>query len=171
MADLSQRVQASGKDELGTLGRAFNHMAASLQRGEQNRRAMTADIAHELRTPIAIQRAHLEAFQDGVYPLTLENLQPVLEQTELLTRLVEDLRTLALADAGELHMELAPTDLAALVKRVTERFRPEAEIAPGQPGTKREYPGRAGSYPARCRPDGANIEQPFEQCAALYPRR
>ena len=88
-----------------TLGSSFNRMAESLQRAEQNRQAMTADIAHELRTPIAVQRAHLEALQDGVYPLTAENLQPVLDQTELLIRLVDDLRTLALADAGELPLE------------------------------------------------------------------
>ena len=66
--DLSQRVEAGQGDELSTLGRAFNQMAASLQRAEGNRRAMTADVAHELRTPIAVQRAHLEALQDGVYP-------------------------------------------------------------------------------------------------------
>jgi signal transduction histidine kinase len=126
--DLSQRVQVKRKDELGTLGAAFNHMAASLQRAEQNRRAMTADIAHELRTPIAIQRAHLEALQDGVYPLTAENLQPVLDQTELLARLVDDLRTLALADSGELKLEMAPLDLSQLAQRVIERFRPEAEM-------------------------------------------
>lgn len=125
--DLSQRVQPRGGAELATLGSAFNTMAESLQKAEQNRRAMTADIAHELRTPIAIQRAHLEALEDGIYPLTVENLRPVLEQTGLLTRLVEDLRTLALADAGELRLERAPTDLPALVRRVVNRFAPEAE--------------------------------------------
>lgn len=125
--DLSQRVQVHGKDELGQLGASFNQMAGSLEKAEQNRRSMTADIAHELRTPIAVQRANLEALQDGIYPLTVENLQPILDQTELLTRLVEDLRTLALADAGELRLERGPTDLAALVRRVVERFRPEAE--------------------------------------------
>jgi two-component system, OmpR family, sensor histidine kinase BaeS len=125
--DLSQRVPERGSGELRTLGTAFNHMAASLQRAEQNRTAMTADIAHELRTPIAIQRAHLEALQDGLYPLTGENLQPVLDQTELLTRLVEDLRTLALADAGELSLNVAPVSLPELARRVVERFRPQAE--------------------------------------------
>ena len=125
--DLSQRVAARGRDEIGSLGRAFNHMAASLEQANQSRKAMTADIAHELRTPIAIQRAHLEALEDGVYPLTVENLRPVLEQTGSLTRLVEDLRTLALADAGELALERAAVDLPALVRRVVERFQPEAE--------------------------------------------
>jgi len=125
--DLSQRVSERGGDEMTTLGQAFNRMAASLQRVVQNRRAMTADIAHELRTPIAVQRAHLEALQDGVYPLTVENLQPVLDQTQLLTRLVEDLQTLTLADAGELRLERSPVHLPELVGQVVERFRPEAE--------------------------------------------
>lgn len=124
--DLSQRVIVRGRDEVSALGKAFNDMASSLQKAEQNRRLMTADIAHELRTPVAIQRAHLEALQDGVYPLTIENLEPVLEQTALLTRLVEDLRTLALADAGELHVDRVPTDLPALARRVVERFQPKA---------------------------------------------
>jgi two-component system OmpR family sensor kinase/two-component system sensor histidine kinase BaeS len=124
--DLAQRVVLRGKDELASLGRAFNHMAASLQQSEESRRAMTADIAHELRTPLAVQRAHLEALQDGIYPMSSENLTPILEQNQLLTRLVEDLRTLALADAGQLPVEKVPTDLVALVKRVTERFLPQA---------------------------------------------
>src|SRR4030065_819858 len=87
---------------------------------------MTADIAHELRTPLAVQRANLEALQDGVYPLTVENLSPVIKQNHLLTHLVEDLRTLALADAGQIELERTPTDLSALVGRVIERFQPQA---------------------------------------------
>jgi len=125
--DLSQRVEAGEGDELSTLGRAFNQMAASLQRAEGNRRVMTADVAHELRTPIAVQRAHLEALQDGVYPLTAENLQPVLDQTEMLALLVDDLRTLALADAGELTLERKQVDMDELVESLLERFRPEAD--------------------------------------------
>jgi two-component system OmpR family sensor kinase/two-component system sensor histidine kinase BaeS len=124
--DLSQRVRVSGKDELAELALSFNRMADSLQKAEDNRRALTADIAHELRTPLAVQRANLEALQDGVYPLTPENLAPVLEQNLLLTRLVDDLRTLALADAGQLTLERTPTDLAGLVERVVERFQPQA---------------------------------------------
>jgi two-component system OmpR family sensor kinase/two-component system sensor histidine kinase BaeS len=124
--DLSQRVRVSGKDELAELALTFNRMADSLQQAEENRRALTADIAHELRTPLAVQRAHLEALQDGVYPFVPENLSPVLEQNLLLTRLVDDLRTLALADAGQLALERTPTDLTALVRRVVERFQPQA---------------------------------------------
>lgn len=125
--DLTQRVKVSGRDELAALGRTFNQMAASLEQAERGRRALTADIAHELRNPLAVQRAHLEALQDGIYPLSAETLQPVLEQNLLLTRLVEDLRTLALAESGQLRLERSPTDLAALLQRMAERFMPQAE--------------------------------------------
>lgn len=124
--DLSQRVPVRGNDEITSLAQTFNHMAESLERAEQSRRAMTADLAHELRNPLAVQRANLEAMQDGVYPLSTENLEPVLEQNRLLTRLVEDLRTLALADAGQLALECRPTDYPALVQRVVDRFTPSA---------------------------------------------
>lgn len=125
--DLSQRVEVAGDDELAILGHTFNQMAESLQQSEATRRAMTADIAHELRNPLAVQRANLEALLDGIYPPTSENLTPILEQNQLLTRLVEDLRTLALADSGELKLEQHPTDLPRLVRRVVERFMTQAK--------------------------------------------
>jgi two-component system, OmpR family, sensor histidine kinase BaeS len=125
--DLTQQVSVNGDDELAELGQAFNHMANSLRNAEENRRQMTADIAHELRNPLAVQRAQLEAMQDGVYPVTQANLQPVLDQNLFLTHLVEDLRTLALADAGQLSLERVPTDLLELVGRIVERFKPRAE--------------------------------------------
>jgi signal transduction histidine kinase len=124
--DLSQRVPVRGDDELATLGVAFNQMADSLQHAEQSRRAMTADIAHELRNPLAVQRANLEALQDGIYPLTPEHLAPILDQNQMLTRLVDDLRTLALADSGRLDLVRTPTDLSSLVKRIVERYSPQA---------------------------------------------
>ncbi len=137
--DLSQRVQARGNDELADLAQAFNRMAASLQQAESSRRALTADIAHELRTPLAVQRAHLEALQDGIYPLSAENLQPVLEQNLALTRLVEDLRTLAMADSGQLKLEFSPTDLIALISRLVEQFHPQAD--PRRITLRFEHPG------------------------------
>jgi signal transduction histidine kinase len=124
--DLSQRVIVSGSDELAVLAGTFNHMADSLQQAEESRRALTADIAHELRNPLAVQRANLEALQDGVYPLTSESLEPILEQNLSLTRLVDDLRTLALADAGQLKLERATTDLVSLAEKIAERFKPQA---------------------------------------------
>lgn len=124
--DLSQRVQAIGRDELATLGQTFNQMAESLQVAEKSRRAMTADIAHELRTPLAVQRAHLEAIEDGVYPISLESLATIEEQNHLLTRLVEDLRTLAMADAGQLDLQITPIDYPDLINRVSRRYQPQA---------------------------------------------
>jgi two-component system OmpR family sensor kinase/two-component system sensor histidine kinase BaeS len=124
--DLSVRVNPSGNDELSLLGRAFNRMAGALQQAEESRKAMTADIAHELRNPLAVQRASLEALQDGIYPLTPENLAPILEQNQHLTRLVDDLRTLALADAGQLTLERTPTEILPLLQRVVERYQPQA---------------------------------------------
>lgn len=124
--DLKQRVPVKGSDELAELARTFNHMAASLEEVEERRRAMTADIAHELRTPLAVQRASIEALQDGIYPLTPDQLQPVLEQNLLLTRLVEDLRTLALADAGELSLQKSMVDFSSVVRKVMGQFAPQA---------------------------------------------
>lgn len=124
--DLSERVPVHGNDELAILGTTFNQMAASLEHAEKSRRAMTADIAHELRNPLAVQRANLEALQDGIYPLTPQNLEPVIEQNTLLNRLVEDLQTLALADSGQLELDVAEVNLKQLVKRVVERFNPNA---------------------------------------------
>jgi two-component system OmpR family sensor kinase/two-component system sensor histidine kinase BaeS len=124
--DLSQRVKVSGSDEVALLGRTFNRMADSLQLTQQNRRAMTADIAHELRNPLAVQRANLEALQDGVYPMTAEALQPVLEQNILLSHLVDDLRTLALADAGQLELQRNLADMSALIRRIVDRFQSQA---------------------------------------------
>jgi signal transduction histidine kinase len=126
MGDLSHRVQIQGNDELATLGQTFNQMAESLQMAEKSRRAMTADIAHELRTPLAVQRAHLEAIEDGVYPISLESLATIEEQNHLLTRLVEDLRTLAMADAGQLDLQITPIDYPELIRRVSRRYQPQA---------------------------------------------
>jgi signal transduction histidine kinase len=115
------------RDEIGELGNAFNGMAASLEKAERLRREMTADIAHELRNPIAVLQGNLEAVVDGVLPPTADNLEPLLDQTHLLARLVDDLRTLALAEAGQLGLERAPTDPAALAQSVVAQFQPQAE--------------------------------------------
>ena len=130
--DLSARVAAQsqpsrlGDDELTELSATFNVMADSLQKAETLRRNMTADIAHELRTPLAVMRGNLEAMLDGVYPPDAEHLQPVLNQVHLLTRLVEDLRTLALAEAGQLPLTKRPTDLNRLIETTLASFQATA---------------------------------------------
>jgi signal transduction histidine kinase len=124
--DLNQRVSVRGGDELATLANTFNQMADSLQQAETRRKALTADIAHELRTPLAVQRVHLEALEDGIYDLTLENLKPIEEHNQLLTRLVDDLRTLSLVDSGQLELVRTSTDFSDIVKRVISRLEPQA---------------------------------------------
>jgi signal transduction histidine kinase len=126
--DFSQRVKVREGGELGTLGETFNQMSESLQEAESLRKALTADIAHELRNPLAIQRAHLEALQDGVFPLNRENLDLVVEQNQQLTRLVDDLRTLALADAGELALNKRPINLTDICRETAARFEPQAAL-------------------------------------------
>jgi signal transduction histidine kinase len=109
--DLSRRVVVHSRDEVGELSAAFNQMAENLEKAEQQRRDMTADIAHELRNPLAVLTAHVEALADGVYPPTSTNVAPVLDQTRILNRLIEDLRTLALAEAGQLALDMVPSQL------------------------------------------------------------
>lgn len=122
--DLAERVPVNGNDEMAVLGKAFNTMAQSLETAQINRKAMTADIAHELRTPLAIQRAILEAITDGIYPLDLQQIQLVTQQNQSLTRLVDDLRILALADAGELRLDIDTVDAKGLLSRLVAEFEP-----------------------------------------------
>ncbi len=121
--DLSQRVHESGPSETANLGKAFNRMAEELQKADQNRKNMTADIAHELRTPLAVQQANLEAMLDGVYPLDKKNIQVILEQNQTLRLLVEDLRLLSLADAGELGLIEKPIELIGYLRTFLEKFQ------------------------------------------------
>jgi signal transduction histidine kinase len=125
--DLSQRVDIKSKDEIGELGLAFNEMAESLSRAETLRQNMTADIAHELRTPLSVIRANLEAVLDGVFEPDMENVAAIHKETVLLSRLVDDLQELALAEAGQLRIERESTDLGDLVERVVTGVTARAE--------------------------------------------
>lgn len=121
--NLTVRAAVHGRDEVAELADTFNDMAASLERAENARRAQTADIAHELRNPLAVLQGTLEALADGIYAPTPEALQPALDQVRTLNRLVDDLRTLALADAGQLVLELGPVEIEAVVNSVMDAFR------------------------------------------------
>ena len=99
---LKQEVPVRSRDELGELAVSFNRMNAALVRSIELRRQMTADIAHELRTPISVIMGHAEAVHEGVMAPTLETFEIVRDEAERLDRLIEDLRTLSRADAGEL---------------------------------------------------------------------
>lgn len=128
--DLSARAKPlPGSAEMTRLTQHFNQMASGLERLEAERRDMIADIAHELRTPLAVVQARLDAFEDGVLSPTPAELALIGTQIELLTRLVSDLRTLSLADAGRLSLQLTPLDLSALAGRVSQTFASKASAA------------------------------------------
>lgn len=115
--DLDYRVKIKSKDEIGELALSFNSMADSLEKGKQARRRLATDIAHELRTPLSVIEGMVDGMLDGVFEPTRDNLNSIKEETALLTRLISDLRELSLAESGQLKLELAPTDLTALVQR------------------------------------------------------
>lgn len=125
--DLEQRVPVSTTDEVGQLARSFNRMADALVADRQLRRNMIADIAHELRTPLSVMQANLEAMVDGVVPVDSQEIASLHDETLLLSRLVSDLRLLSLAEAGQLKLELAATELGELVHRVVDPLRVQAE--------------------------------------------
>jgi signal transduction histidine kinase len=127
--DLGQKVAVGGRDEIGQLGTAFNQMADNLAEAETLRRNMVADVAHELRTPLTVIQGNLQAILDGVYPLDVEQVASLYEESRLLTRLVDDLRDLALAEAGQLRLEREPVDLEQLVQAVVVNFGAAAEAA------------------------------------------
>lgn len=148
--DLSQQVQVRSDDELGELARTFNRMSAELSRSLETRKQMTADIAHELRTPLSLILGHAEAVHDGVLPPTRENFEIIREEAARLGHIVEDLRTLSLADAGELSISPQPVEPERLVREAASLFHVEARrkdislevnIAPGLPEIEVD-PGR-----------------------------
>jgi len=125
--NFDQKVQIRSKDELGELGNAFNKMSADLSRSINSRKQMTADIAHELRTPLSLILGHAEAVHDGVLPPTKENFEIIREEAERLEHLVDDLRTLSLADAGELSINLQSIEPGQLLQEVASLYQVQAQ--------------------------------------------
>ena len=124
--DLAHRVRVRGSQELRAVAESFNHMAGRLEQAETLRRQLLADVAHELRNPLHVLRGNLQAIFDGVYPLNQEEVLRLLDQTDHLTRLVNDLHELALAEARQLPLDRRPADLGALVKDSASSFAPLA---------------------------------------------
>ncbi|HMZ07871.1 MAG TPA: ATP-binding protein [Anaerolineales bacterium] len=142
MADgnLGQQVIVRSRDEIGELAQSFNKMSADLARSFNLRKQMTADIAHELRTPLSLILGHAEGVHDGVLQPSRENFEIIREEAERLEHLVSDLRTLSLADAGELSVEFQPVNLNELMSDVhthyltlfnQKRITLDLETAPG----------------------------------------
>ncbi|MBI2869254.1 MAG: HAMP domain-containing protein [Chloroflexi bacterium] len=115
--DLSYRVNLKDRGEMGGLARAFNSMAGDLERAEELQRNMVADIAHELRTPLSNIRGYLEAMRDGVIAADAEAIRSLDEEAALLSRLVEDLQDLSLAEAGRLSLDRQLSDIACVVRQ------------------------------------------------------
>jgi signal transduction histidine kinase len=124
--DLSVRLSEDNRGPLGDLAHRFNNMVAELERAEQQRRNMAADIAHELRTPLHIIQGNLEGMLDGIYEPTVENITDTLDEMRLLARLVEDLQTLSLAEAGQLPLHPTRFLLADLLTDAAAGFESRA---------------------------------------------
>jgi two-component system OmpR family sensor kinase/two-component system sensor histidine kinase BaeS len=127
--DLSTRVAERGPREARALARAFNAMTARLEAGEDQRRRLLADVSHELRTPLSVVQGNLEALVDGVHPADETHLVAILDETKVLSRLVEDLRTLSLAESGALALHREAMDVGALVRETVASFASQAEPA------------------------------------------
>ncbi len=125
--DLGAQMAVTGPTEYRAVASAFNRMSAALAESNALRQRMTSDIAHELRAPVSVMRAQLEAMLDGVFPLNADQLAIVYDETLHLGRLIEDLRTLTRAEAGRLPLNLAPVDPAALAQRLATEFLPLAQ--------------------------------------------
>ena len=124
--DLKQQVPIRSNDELGELAASFNQMSADLSKSRELRRQMTADIAHELRTPLTVVLGHTEALSEGQLSPDPETFEIIYDETKRLNRLVEDLRTLSLSDAGELHLNRSEISLGDLLERAAASRKPEA---------------------------------------------
>ncbi len=127
--DLSVRVPVSehGSHEFSRLAESFNHMTEELEHADQQRRNLTADVAHELRTPLHIIQGNLEGILDDVYEPTAEHITATLDETRALARLVDDLRLLSLAEAGQLPLVREPVDVTELLADVSTSFSGQAE--------------------------------------------
>jgi two-component system OmpR family sensor kinase/two-component system sensor histidine kinase BaeS len=117
-----------GTQEIDAVAHALNDMAQSLQQAETTRRTMVAEIAHDLRTPLTVIQGNLRAMLDGVYPLTQKEVATLYDETRVLSRLVNDLRELSLADAGQLNLVLRDVSLAPVLQSLAQNFAAAAEL-------------------------------------------
>lgn len=126
--DFSQRVELKDRSELGELANTFNSMASDLERAEQLRRNMVADVAHELRTPLSNIRGYLEAMRERVIKPDVNTIRSLDEEAILLSRLVDDLQELSLAEAGELKLIYQEEDITELIRRTVAAMQGQATV-------------------------------------------
>jgi signal transduction histidine kinase len=127
--DYDARVRERGPREVQRLSRAFNEMTERLGTNEARRRQLVADVAHELRTPLSVIQANMEALVDGLYPTDEAHLRRVLEETKVMSRLLDDLQTLSTAEAGALTLHREPTEPRELVAAAVRSFTAQANEA------------------------------------------
>lgn len=151
--DFTVRLPERGRDELSRLSADFNVLAETLEANRRHRQQWVADIAHELRTPLAVLRGEIEAIEDGIRPLGDDTLASLAQEVAQLERLVDDLRLLAQSDAGALDIYLAPHDLAALLRGRLE----EAQGWLGARGITLD--AEIGTAPAPVRADPQRLRQ------------
>jgi two-component system OmpR family sensor kinase/two-component system sensor histidine kinase BaeS len=125
--DLHVHVSEESPGDFGRLAQTFNRMALELERAEEQRRNLTADVAHELRTPLHIIQGNLEGLLDGVYQPTAEHINAILDETRWLARLIDDLRILSLAESGQLVMHKEVIAVDELLADLSTSFSGQAE--------------------------------------------
>jgi signal transduction histidine kinase len=140
MVDAARRVEdgdyttrvaepVARRGPLRELARGFNSMAARLEVEAEGRRRLLADVSHELRTPLTVIQGNIEAILDGVHEADAAHLEAILDETHVLARLVDDLRTVALSESGNLPLHREPTDLSILATEAVASFQPAADAA------------------------------------------
>jgi two-component system OmpR family sensor kinase/two-component system sensor histidine kinase BaeS len=127
--DLSARVPEQGNGDFGRLAQSFNVMAEALETADRQRRELLADVAHELRTPLTVIQGNLEGLRDGVYDATPDHVELVLDETHKLSHLVDDLRLLTLAEAGQLPLDFQLIDVHQLLEDVHDAFLHQSDEA------------------------------------------
>jgi two-component system OmpR family sensor kinase/two-component system sensor histidine kinase BaeS len=120
--DFSRRVEVKGTAEIAAVSRAFNEMATELETADRLRRNLMADVAHELRTPLTVFQGNLRAILDDIYPLDKSEITRLYDETRILSRLVNDLHELSLAEARQLPLDRKPVHLHLLVEDVVTNF-------------------------------------------------
>ena len=124
--DLSRRTGIQRTDDIGALARSFDQMSETLERNAESRRQLFADIAHELRTPLAVIRSTVQALGDGVYKPSADHVETVMRRVDMLTQLINDIRDLSLAEVGQLRLERSEVAVGVLLDAVRERHAPLA---------------------------------------------
>jgi len=127
--DLSVRVRENLRGNFAGLAKSFNHMVSELEMADERRRNLTADVAHELRTPLHIIQGNLEGVLDEVYEPSTDHIEATLDETRILARLIEDLRVLSLAESGQLPLQKEEVDIAELLQDVETSFSGQAAVA------------------------------------------